>query len=71
MTLEPLENKSKPLSKQEILDCFKGVGQTEIPLRDLVILPKTPKRAPSDSRLSCRTDRTSSALGIICFMTRA
>ena len=39
MTLE-LEETKKGLNKQEILDCFKGIGQTEIPLREQVLRSK-------------------------------
>jgi len=45
MTLELKETK-KFLSKQEILDCFKGIGQTELPLREQVLASKKSKKEP-------------------------
>ena len=52
MTLEIQENTTpKYPTTQEIVDCFKGVGQTELPLRNTVVKSankrkqKNPKRA--------------------------
>ena len=47
MTLEIQETKSnKGMSSQEILDCFKGIGQTEIPTRDMVVKSKKAQKEP-------------------------
>ena len=42
MTLEISESMSRTFpTKQEIIECFKGVGQTELPTRDMIVRPKS------------------------------
>ena len=50
MTLE-LDETRKSLNKQEILDCFKGIGQTEIPLRDQVLRSKAARKEPKKKHI--------------------
>ncbi len=53
MTLKISESNistGQPMSKAEISACFEGTGQTEIPLRDMLVKTKKVKKEPKRAR---------------------